>query len=72
MDYLLIPILHIKSGTWGTKFIFDVFGKRTPELLLCLILAKIKFFVIIVTEKLIKYQTTALILEATFTKKIFF
>ena len=45
--------------------------QRTPELLLCLILPKIKFFVITVTEKLLKYQITASILEATFILKVF-
>ena len=46
--------------------------QRTPELLLCLILAKIKFFVIRATIFLSKYQMTALMLEAILTKKVFF
>ena len=46
--------------------------KRTPQLFTCLILAKIKFFVIRDTIFLLKYQMTALVLEAILTKKVFF
>ena len=46
--------------------------KRTPKLLLCRIFAKSKFHNIGDTNFFMKYRLTALILEATFTKKIFF
>ena len=47
-------------------------AQRTPKLLLCLILAKIKFFVIRDNSFLLKYQITALMLETILTKKVFF
>ena len=50
---------------------FQLIMKRRMEVLPCLILPMIKFFVIIDTKNLIKYQITALILVAFFIKKVF-
>ena len=47
------------------------FFKRRRKLLLWLLFAKSKFFVISDTNFLLKYQITALITETTFTKKFF-
>ena len=68
---LLYPhyICKIKSRQKKSKRNTNM--ERTPQLFTCLILAKIKFFVIRDTIFLLKYQMTALMLEATFIKKLF-
>ena len=62
-------VIIAAGGYNGGQYLNSV--ERTPQLFTCLILAKIKFFVLRDTIFLLKYQITALIIEAFFTKKVF-